>query len=85
MGSVVFEPVHLRALEDLHAVVDQQILQPLQALQRIDSVRAAVADAGCIALGTENLLQLNLVVGPLIGEPDALATFTLGLDSLCAA
>ena len=29
---VILEPLHLRALEDLHAVVDQQILEPLQAL-----------------------------------------------------
>jgi hypothetical protein len=85
MGRVVFEAVHLRALEDLHAVVDQQILQSLQAQQRIDAVRAAVPDARGVALAAEDLLQLTLVVGALIGEADAHAALTLGLDSLCAA
>ena len=50
IGRVIVEPVHLGALEDLHAVVDQQVLEPLQALQRIDSVRAAVPDARGVAL-----------------------------------
>ena len=47
--GVILEPLHLGALVDLHAIVDQQVLETLQAGQRIDAVGAAVANTGaCI-------------------------------------
>ena len=82
---MMFCAVPLRALEHLHAVLEQQIFQPQQAQQRMASVCAAVADARGVALRTENLLQLTFVVGALIGEADAFAAFALGFDSLFAA
>ena len=43
--GVIVEPLHRRALEDLHAVVDEQVLEALEARERVDAIRAAVADA----------------------------------------
>ena len=60
IGRVIFEPLHLGALEDLHAVVDQQVLEPLQAQQRIDAVGAAVTYARRVTLRAEDLLAAAL-------------------------
>ena len=82
---MIFEPLHLGALVDLHAVFDQQVLESLQAGQRIDAIRAAVADAGGVALRAEHALQLMLVVGRLVGEPDFLPAVQLGIHRFLAA
>ena len=83
--GVILEPLHLGALVDLHAVVDQQVLESLQAGQRIDAIRAAVANAGGESLRAQNALQLLLVVGRLVGEADFLPAVELGIHGLLAA
>ena len=82
--GVILEPLHLRALVDLHAIVDQQVLETLERRQRIDSVGAAVANAGGVVLCAENALQLAFVVDPLVGESDALAALALFFDGVAA-
>ena len=59
VDRVILEPLHRGALEDLHAVLDEQVLEALQAQQRIDAVGAAVTDAGRVPLRAEDLLQLR--------------------------
>ena len=83
--GVILETLHLRALEDLHAVVDQQVLESLQAGQRIDAVGAAVTNAGAEPFGAENAFQLLLVVGLLVGEADFLPAVQLRVHGLLAA
>ncbi len=83
--GVIFEPLHLGALVDLHAMFDQQVLESLQAGQRIDAIRAAVANARGEALRTEHTFQLVFVVGLLVGESDLLPAVQLGVDSLLSA
>ena len=83
--GVILETLHLRALEDLHAVVDEQVLESLQAGERIDAVRSAVTNAGAVTLRAENALQLLLVVGLLVGEADFLPAVQLGIHGFLAA
>ena len=83
--GVILEPLHLRALVDLHAVVDEQVLESLQAGERIDAVGAAVANAGAEPLRAEDAFQLLLVVGLLIGETDFLPAMQLGIHGFLAA
>ena len=82
--GVAVEPLHRRALVDLHAVVDQDVLEPLQALQRIDAVGAAVANAGGVSLRSEDALELLGVVELLVREAHVLATVQLGLRRFVA-
>ena len=84
VGRVVLESQHLGALENLHAVVDQQVLQPLQAQQGVDAIRARIADAGRKPLGAENTLQFVHVVDLLIRESHALPAFPFRSDGLFA-
>ena len=67
-GGMAFEPDHFRALEHLHAVVDEHVLESLQAKQRIDAIGAGVADAGGISLGPENALERVALVDGLVGK-----------------
>ena len=83
--GVILEPLHLRALENLHAAVDQHILESLQEPQGIDSVSAAVADRGRVSLRAEDLRQLLGVVRALIREADTLPALELRLDGACPA
>src|SRR5262245_22868121 len=84
MDGVILQPVHLGALEDLHAVVDREVLELLQEQQRVDPIRSAIPDARRVALGAENFPQLARIVGALIGEADAFPALELGRDSLPA-
>ena len=83
-GGMVFEPDYFRALEYLHAVVDEHVLESLQAKQRIDAAGAGVADTGGISLGPENDLERVALVDRLLGKADALPGFRFGLDFLLA-
>ena len=84
VDGVILQPLHLGALVYLHAVIDQQVLEALQARQRIDAVGAAIANAGGVTLRAENAFQLLLVVGALVGEADLLPAFQLGIHGLLA-
>jgi hypothetical protein len=83
-GGMVFDSGHFRALEHLHAVVDEHVLESLQAKQRIDPIGAGVADSGGISLGSENALEPVAIVDGLVGEAHAPSAFRLGLDLLLA-
>src|SRR5262245_38479190 len=84
-GGVILERLHRGAFVDLHAMVDQQILEALQARERIDAVRAAVPDAGGIPLRAEYAPQLLGVVDALIAESDLLPALELGGNGFLAA
>ena len=81
-GGMTFDTDHFRALKHLHPVFDENVLESLQAKQRIDAIGAGVADAGGIALAPENALECVALVDRLVGKSDALPALPLGLDLL---
>ncbi len=85
VDRVVLEALHRRAFEDLHAVVHQHVLESLQALQRIDAVGAAVANAGGVALRAQDALELLGVVELLVVESHVLAAMKFGFGRLVTA
>ena len=78
--SVIFQTIHLGALEHLHAMLDQQILDALETQKRIYAIGAAVSDSSRVFRRAQNAFQLSLVVSALIGESNAFSTFALGCD-----
>ena len=82
---VILEPLHLGAFKDLHAVIDQQVFQRLQAHQRVDPVGAAVTYPGRVPLRSQYLRKLMGVVSALISETDAFAALELRGNRLLAA
>ena len=83
--GMVLEPFHFRALEDLHAMFDEQVLESLQAGEWIDAVGSAVANAGAVPFRAEDAFQLPLVVGFLIRETDFLPAMQLRIHCLFSA
>ena len=80
VDSVVLKPVHCGALENLQAVLNEQILETLHTQQRIDTIGLRVANAAGEFLGAEDALQAIHVVKRLVGEADALPTFHFLFD-----